>query len=410
MHIVIYSYNYYPEIMGIPKTNTMLAEALVRAGNRVSVITAFPHYPFRRKFPGYGNGLFRREERNGVQIYRTYIYISNEDNFFKRVWHEASFIFCSVISFFKIKDADIVISVCPPLTGSLLAALFCRIRRIPMIIMIKDLLPDSAIFLGFIKNRAAIKVLRFVENLGYALADKIIVVSELFRENLIKKGVRPEKIVFLREFVDTNEIKPGPKNGKFCRKMNWDGRFVVLYSGNIGYSQGLEIVSEVAEILKDRRDILFVIAGEGTKKIYLEKAAERKKLTNLVIIPPVSDDEFGLMLNCADILLLTQRKEVFDINFPSKLGAYLASGKPVIASVNSENEVARIARETGAYKLVPAGDSRALADAVIELYTCDKYRDELGKKAVEYARENMSESRALANLTRVFAELKEDGR
>ena len=240
MRILIYSYNYHPEPIGIAPLMTELAEGLVKKGHNVRVVTAMPWYPNSEIAPEYQGKLYLTENCNGVKIQRSFVWISRERNFKNRALFEISFVFLSFFQVLKGSRPDVIFLTIPGLPVCVPAAILSWLYRTPIVLNLQDILPDAAVHVGLIRNHKMIRLFTWLEKFAYKTARKISVISDGFTENLLEKKVSKEKIIEIPNWVDINFIKPLEKEDNYFRKENnLDDKFVVLYSGNIALTQPL---------------------------------------------------------------------------------------------------------------------------------------------------------------------------
>jgi colanic acid biosynthesis glycosyl transferase WcaI len=396
MRILIYSYNYYPEPIGIAPLMTELAEGLVKRGHEVRVVTAMPNYPERQIYESYRGKFYVTESKNGVQIQRSYVWIRPQPNLIDRILLDASFV---VTSFFPALIGwrpDVIISTSPSLPVCVPAALLGWLRNCPVILNLQDILPEAAIHVGLLKNKLLIKLFTHLEKFAYRSATKISVIADGFVENLLNKGVPSHKIVQIPNWVDVNFIRPLSKeNNQFREIHNLKDKFVVLYSGNIALTQGLETVIKAAAILRDIPEIVFAIAGEAKGLQRLQQECLNYGADNVLLLPFQPREKLPQMLAAADVGLVVQKKNVISFNMPSKIQVLLASGRALIASVPDNGTAARAIRQSGGGFVVPPEDPQALANAILELYKNPDKVNNLGYKSRQYAVEQYAFEQAL---------------
>ncbi|MEA5580921.1 glycosyltransferase family 4 protein [Nodularia harveyana UHCC-0300] len=404
MYILIYSYNYYPEPIGIAPLMTELAEGLVEQGHEVRVITGMPNYPQRQIYEGYQGKWYITEEKNGVTIQRSYLRIKSKPNLLDRLLLELSFVFTSLPQALKGKKPDVILLTVPPLLVSLPAAFLGWLNNCPVVLNVQDILPEAAIRIGLIKNKLMIRVLTFLEKFAYRNSHTISVISEGFRENLVNKGVPNKKIVCIPNWVNINFIQPlANKKNSWKSEHKLDGKFVVLYSGNIALTQGLETVIETAVRCREIKDIVFVIAGESTALERLQKYCLSCDADNVLLLPLQPREKLPEMLAAANVGLIVQKHNVISFNMPSKIPLLLASGKPIIGSVPKNGTAAQAIQLSGGGIVVDPESPEALADAVQKLYENPTLGSHLGKKGREFAVENYSFEQALESYQELFA-------
>ncbi|QHG18194.1 glycosyltransferase family 4 protein [Nostoc sp. ATCC 53789] len=396
MRILIYSYNYYPEPIGIAPLMTELAEGLVKRGHQVRVVTAMPNYPERQIYQEYRGKWYLNEYKNGVQIQRSYVWIRPQPNLLDRVLLDASFVVTSFVPALFGWRPDVILSTSPSLPSCVPVALLGWLRACPVILNLQDILPEAAVHVGLLKNKWLIKLFTVLEKFAYHTASKISVIADGFVDNLRSKGVKADKIVQIPNWVDVNFIRPLPQeNNPFREAHNLNGKFVVLYSGNIALTQGLESVVKAASVLRHIPDIVFVIVGEAKGLQRLQQECLDCGADNVLLLPFQPRKSLPQMLAAADVGLVVQKKNVVSFNMPSKIQVLLASGVALVASVPENGTAARAIRQSGGGVIVPPEDSQALAMEILDLYQNPEKVKTLGYKSRKYAVENYAFEQAL---------------
>ncbi|MDB9372742.1 glycosyltransferase family 4 protein [Nodularia sphaerocarpa] len=406
MHILIYSYNYYPEPIGIAPLMTELAEGLVEQGHQVRVITGMPNYPQRQIYDEYQGKWYLTEEKNGVTIQRSYLRIKSKPNLLDRLLLELSFIFTSLPQALKGQRPDVILLTVPPLLVSLPASLLSWLYNCPVVLNVQDILPEAASCIGLIKSKWMMRSLTFLEKFAYRNAQTISIISEGFRENLVNKGVPNKKIVCIPNWVNINFICPlANKNSSWRLEHQLDGKFVVLYSGNIALTQGLETVVETAVRLRHIKEIVFVIVGESKALKRLQKYCLTCGADNVLLLPLQPREKLPQMLASADIGLIVQKHNVISFNMPSKIPLLLASGSPIVGSVPKNGTAAEVIQLSGGGIVVHPESPEDLANAVLKLYKNPTLAAQLGENGRKFAIEKYSFEQALSRYEELFSDI-----
>lgn len=406
MRILIYSYNYHPEPIGIAPLMTELAEGLVQQGHEVRVVTAMPNYPQRRIYDEYKGKLYMTEKKKGVAVQRNYVWIRPNPGLLDRIMLDASFVLISLVHALKGLRPDVILLTVPPLPVAVPAAMLGWLHRCPVILNLQDILPEAAVHTGLLTNKRMIRIFEGLEKFAYRSATKISVISDGFVDNLVGKGVQENKIVLIPNWVDINFIQPLPKEESPFRKAHQlNGKFVVLYSGNIGRTQPLTALIDAAARLKHIPEIVIVIVGEEKALQDLELYRQKIDATNVLLLPFQPRKELPQMLAAADIGMVMQKENVISFNMPSKIQLLLASGRPIIASVPSTGTAAKAVQQSKGGIVVPPEDSEALAAAILDLYKNPDKAEALGKQGREYAIENYAFNTALDRYEKLFGEV-----
>jgi colanic acid biosynthesis glycosyl transferase WcaI len=396
MRILILSINYWPEETGIGVFTTYRAEYLASVGHEVSVCTTFPYYPAWKVEPIYSGRLVADETRNGVRILRSYSYVPNPVTSVKRVVHEASFVAGSFLRAVAQKRPDVLLAVSPPLGLAVSAILLSRLWRIPFVFDVEDLQPDAAAELGMLPSWA-LRLMYGVERAAYRHADLVSTLTNGMRDKIIQKGVSPEMVTLFEPRADDALFAIAEEEGiAFRHKYNLDSKFIVSHSGNMGVKQGLDVILDAAAISRRDSSLLFLLVGNGSARETIERRAADLELTNMRFLPLLDSHDFRGLLAASNICLVTQRKSVSDIVFPSKTVTYLSAGCAVIASVNSSSEIAKTIRESRAGAVVEPENAGALATAIQGLRA--SCLDECRRSAREYAGFRWSSPRVLRSI------------
>ena len=407
MRILIYSYNYYPEPIGIAPLMTELAEGLVRRGHEVRVVTGMPNYPERRIYQGYRNKLYLTEERNGVIIQRSYIWVRGpKPGLLDRMLLDSSFMVTSIVQAFNGWRPDIIFATVPPLLVSVPVGIYAWVRRCPVILNIQDIVSEAALRVKLVNpDGIVIKTAKFVEKFTYEKVNQISVIADGFVDKLVEVGIPNNKIAYIPNWVDTNFIKPLPKtNNSFRIKYQLEDKFIVLYSGNIALTQGLETVIKAAKLLGSIPEISFVIAGEQEALQQLEKVCQEYQTENVLLIPLEPREKLPDMLAAADVGLVVQKRRVTVFNLPSKIPVLLASGCAIIGSVPDTGTAKEVILKSGGGIVVPPEDAESLAQAITDLHKNPAQLEALGKSGRKYAEEYYGIEQALDQYEQLFTQ------
>ncbi|NEP39971.1 MAG: glycosyltransferase family 4 protein [Okeania sp. SIO2H7] len=407
MHVLIYSYNYHPEPIGIAPLMTELAEGLVNRGHQVRVVTGMPNYPERRVYDEYQGKFYLTEKRNGVTIQRSYVRINNPNpGLIDRLILDGSFITTSFFQAIIRWRPDVIFATVPPLPISLPVGWCGFAYGSPIVLNVQDIVSEAAVRVELIKQDGlVIKAARGLENLAYKTAAKISVISDRFVDKLVEQGVSKSKIVCIPNWVDVNFIKPLDKQNAFRQTHQLQDKFVVLYSGNIALTQGLETVIKAAANLKHIPEIAFVIIGEESALGNLKQFCQAYDANNVLLLSFQPREKLPETLAAADVALVVQKKRVTAFNMPSKIPVLLASGRAIVASVPETGTAMKAVEESGGGVVVPPEDADALSSTIMELFKNPEKVEALGRQGRKYAEENYSLEAALNRYEALFSEL-----
>jgi colanic acid biosynthesis glycosyl transferase WcaI len=408
MRILIYSYNYYPEPIGIAPLMTELAEGLVQRGHEVRVVTGMPNYPERLIYSSYRGKIYHRETINGVTVQRCFLWANGPNPGFKdRLLLDASFIVTSLLQLFKGWKPDAIFSTLPPLLACFPVALYAGINRIPVVTNVQDIVSEAAVGADLIgKGGAIARIAGALERFSYSISTRITPIADKFIEKLVEQGVPREKIVHIPNWVDTHSIRPGLRQQTLFRKKHGlEHKFVVLYSGNIARTQGLETAIEAAVHLRQFPDIQMVIVGEHHALDKLRNYCKICGVQNVLLLPFIPREELPDMLAAADVSLVLQKRHVTAFNMPSKIPLLLASGRPIIASVPAGGTAEQAVRISGGGVAVAPETPEALARAILDFYRHPEKADAIARRGRQYALDYYKYEVILDQYEALFAEI-----
>lgn len=400
---------YYPPEIGASQTRlAAMVRVMKNLGHDVEVITAMPNYPTGRIFPEYRGRFYYREELTGVTVHRVWLYPSTGAGL-RRMLNYMSFTVTCLAPLLCASRPDYVFVESPPLFLSLPGYLMARRWRAKMIFNVADLWPDSVRELGLMKDGLALGLATRLEKWTYRVADRVNAMTEGIRSALIqKKGVPSSKILFLPNGVDTQLFKPRPADNGLASRLGLAGKKLILYTGTLGYAQGLEVALRAAAMLRHQTDIVFVFVGGGSEEGKLKLLADNWGLQNVVFLEPVPPEEVARLYSLALAGFASLRNlPLFDGARPSKIFPIMASGVPVIYSGSGEG--ARLVKAANAGIVTPPEDGQALADAVQQLAQNPDLAARLGSNGRAYVEKHFTWSTLVADWLRQLIESSSSG-
>lgn len=385
MRILIVGINYYPELTGIGKYTGEMAEWLATRGCEVRVVTAPPYYPAWKISRGYSRFLYKNETFKGVRVIRCPLWVPRRPTGFKRIIHLITFAVSSfpvVMLQSLIWRPDIVFVVEPPFFCAPAALLGRFLANGNSWLHIQDFELDAAFELGILKSRRIYMIAAKFEKWIINKFDRVSTISEKMLERLTEKGVAKDSGILFPNWMDSRVIYPDNVVSGYRDQLKIPhNHVVILYSGNLGKKQGLEVVVHLATELASRNDLHFVICGDGAAKGELQKLAAGAE--NIIFFPLQPSGKLNELLNMADIHILPQRADAEDLVMPSKLTNMMASGRPVIATARKGTQIDYVVKECGI--VIEPGNMDAFVGAVTALANDRERRLQLGKKAREIA-------------------------
>ena len=390
MKIQLWSYNYDPEPTGIAPISTVWAQTMASRGHEVEVVAAHPHYPKAV----WGNRLKPyREVRDGIPVLRLPLWIGRATGK-QRMRQEVSFMLSQTAALPSLGKPDVIVAVSPSFPALLPAMLNGRLRRVPWVLWLQDILPDGAASTGLVEAGAVLDAARRFERAAYSEADRIVVISESFEENLRDKDVPAEKVARIYN-IATRPVQARPERDRFASPL-------VLNMGNVGFSQGLAPLVAAFERSEEmeRLGVRFTMAGDGVAadSVRAEIRSDRVQLTGVLDSDALEDQ-----LQAATLALVSQQYEGAEFNVPSKLMNFMAYGLPVIASVRHDSEVARIIESSGGGWVVDSGDPDAFPRKVAEALADPDEAQRRGEASLRFAADNFTPERSAERFEDVFA-------
>jgi putative colanic acid biosynthesis glycosyltransferase WcaI len=384
MRILLVTMFYLPDGGPAAPLFTLLCEELACRGHDVTVTTAVPHYPTGKVPPEFSRGWIQRSREQGVKVVRVRVPSMQRSRLSQRMIQFLSYQFgVGLAGLFE--EYDVALFAGPALTVFLPFTVLSVLRSKAAVFSVHDVYPDVGVTLGIFRSKAAIAAVASLERFCLRRSKVVRILSESFIPPLRSLGVPPEKMTLIYDWVDTDLVRPLPRKNRFSKEHGLNDRFTVLYAGNIGFSQGLEQVLLTAQLLQEQKDIEFVIVGDGSGRECLMEQAAELNLTNIQFLPFQPRSRLPEVLATADISLVTLQKGMGKASLPSKSFSILASGRPLVASVDENSDSARLVERSGAGICISPEDPAALARAIMELYKDPQWRKQLGQNGREYA-------------------------
>ena len=357
MNIYLVSLNYSPELTGIGKYNGEMAPWLTDHGDQVTVFCAPPYYPEWKVHTSYSSFCYSVSFEDGVCVTRCPLYVPSQPSTIKRLLHLASFAFTSALALFTklFKRPDVVFVVEPTLFATPATLLFSKLVGAKSVLHIQDYEVDAMFGLSMASKGS------FLESISYGVErwlmrrfDAVSTISFSMMAKAKQKGVDPERLVFFPNWSDTSFVNPNV-DGSHLRSA-WGvakSQKVILYAGNIGAKQGLELVLDAAERYLTQPYIRFFLVGSGAFVTELKDMVAQRSLSNIEFKPLQAWEDVPAMLAMADVHLVVQRKGAADAVLPSKLTNILSAGGNAVITAEADTELGRLAQEyPGIYSCV----------------------------------------------------------
>lgn len=404
----------FPEKIASSHISADLSEAYKRAEIRVENYTPTPCRGIDEQTREKYKKIKYEEVDDGYTVIHRFSMFKEGKN---PVFRAFRYVLVNIIQYIKgtkAKDIDLVYSASTPPTQGLLCALVAKKlskkykKKVPFVYNLQDIFPDSLVHTGLTKKGSLLwKIGRKIENFTYKNAEKIIVISEGFKKNIMEKGVPEEKIIIIPNWVDENEVTfVERKDNTLFDKYGLDReKFYVCYSGNLGHTQNLNLLVDAAASLKDNEDIGFVIIGEGAEKEKLEQRVNEENLTNVTMLPFQDYKDISLVFSLGDVGLLISKKGVGSNSVPSKTWSIMSASRPVLASFDKGGDVDDILSSTNSGICVEADDKDALVNEILNLYSNKELLSVMGANARNYVTTEITKEKCTGMYVKVLKDI-----
>ncbi len=393
MRLLFLGINYAPEEIGIGPYSAGLLQSWVTAGHEADAVVAQPYYPQWNVLPDYRGG-WRRSEEGGVRLARCPLYVPKRPTGMRRILHHLSFAAASFMPMLRgaLRRPKLVMTVAPSLIAAPVALFAARLTGAKAWLHVQDFELEAAQATGLVSSGFFARMAAAFERRVLRGFDRVSTISPQMCARLIAKGVAPERVIELRNWAEIDAIRPLAGPSPYRAEWGIAAPHIALYSGNIANKQGIEIVLEAARLLAHRKDIAFVICGEGPNRANLERLADG--LPNVTLRDLQPRERLGELLGLASVHLLPQLADAADLVLPSKLANMLASGRPVVATAAPGTGIADEIADCGVS--ATPGEAWGVAVAIETLIDDEPRRLALGRAARERAEQRWSRAAILA--------------
>jgi glycosyltransferase involved in cell wall biosynthesis len=395
MRLLVVSQYFWPESFRINE----LVNTLVERGVEVNVLTGKPNYPEGKVFPGYRALGSMRETWNGANVYRVPLIPRGFRSGIRLFLNYLSFVVsAATLGAWMLRrvPCDAIFVYAPsPILKAFPALFIGWLKRVPVVVYVQDLWPESIEATGYLRNPVAIHLVELLVRFIYRHADLILVSSRSFIAS-VQRFSPTAQVVYYPNSVDSFFCHPD--YGRKYEVPALSSGFTVVFAGNVGAAQGVHVITAAAALLKKHSDIRIVVLGSGSELDWMRAQIKEYKLDNLILAGRFPFDAMPNLLAQASILLVTlAAKEIFAATVPNKIQAYMAVGRPIIAAMNGEG--ARLVQEANAGLAVPAENAIALADAIVSLHQMpQEEREKLGANAKSYYRRHFDHETLVTEL------------
>ncbi|NOT13881.1 MAG: glycosyltransferase family 4 protein [Methylococcaceae bacterium] len=395
MNVLVLTQYFWPENFRI----NAIVQTLVEKGIGIEVLTGKPNYPEGSIYPGYQMWGCQYESKFGAAIHRIPLLARG-----KSAWRLGLNYLCFITSGLlfapwqlRKKHFDVIFVYAPsPILQAIPALFLGWLKKAPVIIWVQDLWPESLSATGYVHNSWLLGCVRQTVRFIYRHTDLLLVQSRGFKEPVSSLASGTPVIYYPNSVDDTFTAT---STTRFIPDLaGLDGKFVVMFTGNIGIAQAVEVIVEAADFLKEYAEIHFVILGIGSRWQWMNQEVQKRELTNVHLLGRFAVETMpGFMQRASALLVTLSNQEIFAATVPSKIQAYMAAGRPILACLNGEG--ARLVTEAEAGLSIPAENVKALADAILHLYgMMPEQREKFGSNGRRYYQEHFDHNRLVDQL------------
>jgi colanic acid biosynthesis glycosyl transferase WcaI len=408
VNLLVLCPHFAPDVAPTGEVITSITGELAARGHDLHVVTSLPWYRHHRIEEGWTGKVLREQVTEWGHITRVHPFPTDKRNIPARALAFGGFTaLTGIVAAASRPRPDAVLAMSPPLTLGLAGWMTARLRGAPFVFNIQDVFPDVAVELGVITNPSVISVASALERFTYLRSDAVTVLSDDLRDNVATKlrGNRPDRVRVIPNFVDTEHIMPAPKENRYREEFGLTGKTVVMYAGNVGFSQSLDLVLEAAAALAHDPDLVFVINGGGAARADLERKANAARNVRFVDMQP--KDRLPEVLAAADIHVVPLRRGLARSSVPSKMYSILAAGRPIVDSVDTGTEVAAVVERANAGVAVPPDDPEAFTKALARLVAEPDEVERMGRSGRAFVERWASPAAIAEQYEAVFEELRD---
>ena len=382
MHILFITDNFPPESNAPANRTFEHAREWVKKGHKVTVVTCAPNFPDGKLHKGYKNNLISKETIENINVWRVKTYITPNEGFFKRSLDYVSFMFSSSIFGLFTKNVDIIIGTSPQFFTVISSWFLSKVKRVPFVFELRDIWPASITAVGAMKQNFVIKLFEKIELFLYDEAKLIISVTESFKDDLEKRGVKREKIKVIHNGVALKRFnKKSNQDNTYIEKFNLEDKFIVGYIGTLGLAHSIENILLAAERTLENKNIKFVLVGNGAERNKLKKIIEKRKLTNVLMIPNQPREKITKLWSICDVSIVNLKNTpLFRTVIPSKIFESMGSGLPIIICV-PKGEATKIIESTNSGIAIEPENPKLLSDSILSIYNDKDLYDQLASNS-----------------------------
>ena len=409
MDVIIVSCVFQPEPIISAKSSSSLVIELTRRKHNVKVITNFPNRPAGKIYPGYHRHLYNKENNgDGLDILRCYSTLSSKSTLFSRLMENITFGITSSTAVLISKKPNVIYANTWPIFSQELTCLVAKVRRIPIILSIQDIYPESLTVQGRLTKSSMIyRMLRWVDLMNARSANALVVISDRFAKIYTEeRGIPAEKVHVIPNWADEEEIKILPKEQARKNYNIPENAFVLVYAGNVGAAAGVETIIQAIGELPESSNVRLVIAGEGSQLNHCREMAKEIGNEKILFHSPWLREETSSLLSTADVLVLPTKGNQSLVSVPSKLITYLIAAKPILALAKDDSDITDLIHRAGCGWVIEPDYPEIVAETIQNIQTLLQQEFvRMGSAGRKYALEHHSREKNVGDVMDILFEL-----
>ena len=403
--VLIVSLVFTPDTVSTASLVGEMAEGLAARGHAVTVLTSMPHYnagPDAQRRPTQQRvgrfGVWSDSFESGIRVWRVRMRRRGQRIWLRLIDYLWFHLATLAVAARNIRSpVDVVLVVSPPITLGIVGYLLAKLFGARLIYDVLELWPDVPIHMGLIRNRWLVRAVYGIELFVYRHAAAIPCIGRSFIDRLAARGVPEQKLRYIPTFVDVEKFRPGHKDNAFARQFDLHDKFVVLYAGNIGLTQGLEVLVQAARELQHDAQVRIVVVGDGAARPELEQAMDRASVRNMLLVPFQDRERVVDIYATADVCVSPMRTGFSHFTVPSKILTAMAAARVVVAAAEADTDTARLLTESCGGIVVEPESSKALVAAIHRVRHRPDWMHEMARRARQWVVEFYGRDAILAS-------------
>lgn len=404
---ILFLTHYFPPEGNAPASRTYdNCKRWVAAGHDVTVLTCAPNVPNGQVYEGYSNKLKQEEWIDGIRVVRVWTFIAPNKGAIRRILNYVSYLLFAGFFGLFLPRPDILVATSPQFFCGIAGMLLAKVRRLPRILEIRDIWPESIQAVGAMKKSFLTRMLEWIELWMYGAADRIVTVGPGYKTKLIERGVEPDLIDIITNGADLEFYTPGAADEVFREQYGLSGKFVAAYVGTIGMASGLEVALQASQKLSAEGDdsIRFLLVGDGAQREEIEARVQTEGLKHVIFTGRLDKSLMPTVLRSTDICFIHLKKsDLFKTVLPSKLFEAFAVGRAVVLGVDGSARDVLEAAQAGIF--IEPGNAEALIAAIRSIQKDESLRESFEENGMAHVRSHYNRDKLAEEYLQILKNL-----